>query len=217
MSLRPMKPNHAIRLYRTPISGHAHRAQLFLSLLSLPYELIDVDVRGGAHKKPEFLAINPMGQVPVMQDGEVILADSNAILVYLALRYGEERWLPRDPLGAAHVQRFLSLAAGELARGPSTARRTKILTGTADPDAQAVASRLFAVLEQHLVHRSFLVSEHATIADIAHYTYVAVAPEGEIELSPYPHLQTWLRRIQALPGFVPMSSLAPRTSTPPAS
>ena len=78
----------AIKLYNFPRSGHAHRAELMLSLLQLPTELIFVDLAKGEHKTPEFLAINPFGQVPAIDDGGTIISDSNAILVYLAKRYG---------------------------------------------------------------------------------------------------------------------------------
>ena len=108
-----------IVLYRNLLSGHAHRVELFCSLLQLPVRLVDVDLRGGEHKKPEFLRKNPFGQVPVIEDGDVTLADSNAILVYLAGRYDKTgSWYPRDPLAAARVQQWLSVAAGQLAAGP---------------------------------------------------------------------------------------------------
>src|SRR5438093_9653292 len=94
-------PANFIRLYRHPLSGHSHRVELLMSLLGLPVERIDIDLTTGAHKKPEFLAKNPFGQVPVIEDGDLTLADSNAILVYLATRYGDENWLPRDPERAA--------------------------------------------------------------------------------------------------------------------
>ena len=105
------KPAQPIRLYRHPLSGHAHRVELFLSLLGLPVELINVDLKSGAHKKPDFLVINPLGQIPVIEDGDVTLSDSNAILVYLATRFGDPGWLPRDAVGASTVQLYLSLAA----------------------------------------------------------------------------------------------------------
>src|SRR5439155_15536458 len=105
---RPARP---ILLHRYALSGHAHRAELLLSLLGLPFEKIEVDLARGEQKTPQFLALNPFGQVPVIEDGEVVVADSNAILTYLALRYDPSgRWLPRDPLGAAKVQRWLSVA-----------------------------------------------------------------------------------------------------------
>ena len=115
-------PDQPIKLYRFALSGHAHRAELLLSLLGLPFDAIDVDLPKGEHKRPEFLAMNPFGQVPVIDDGGTVVADSNAILTYLALRYGDPSWLPRDPLGAARVQRWLSVAAGPLAYGPARVR-----------------------------------------------------------------------------------------------
>ncbi|MFC5473875.1 glutathione S-transferase family protein [Paraherbaspirillum soli] len=200
-------PAHPIRLYRFAFSGHAHRVQLFLSLLGLPYEMIDVDLRKGEHKKPEFLAKNPFGQVPVIEDGEVTLSDSNAILVYLATKYGDQRWLPRDPVGAASVQRFLSVAAGEIFRGPAIARVANLFGLPLDGDAaRATAHHLFGILEQHLATRAFLVDAQATIADVAAYSYIAHAPEGGIALDAYPNLRSWLSRIEALPGFVPMQA-----------
>ena len=113
-----------IRLYRSGLSGHCHRVELFLSMLGLPFELVNVDLAVGSHKRPDFLAMNPFGEVPVIQDSEVTLADSNAILVYLARRYAAdvEQWLPSEPLAAAHVQCWLSVASGLLAFGPAYAR-----------------------------------------------------------------------------------------------
>ena len=94
-------PTAAIILHRHPLSGHSHRAELFLSLLGLPYTLVDVDVLTAQHKTPAFLDKNLFGQLPVLQDGDDVVADSNAILVYLALKYDDGRWLPRDPFGRA--------------------------------------------------------------------------------------------------------------------
>src|SRR5207253_11465598 len=112
----------AIKLYNFPRSGHAHRVELMLSLLELPTELVFIDLVSGAHKQADFLALNSFGQVPVIDDQGVVLADSNAILVYLAQKYGKGRWLPADPVGAAKVQRWLSVAAGQIGSGPATAR-----------------------------------------------------------------------------------------------
>jgi glutathione S-transferase len=199
------QPEQPIRLYRHPLSGHAHRVELFLSLLGLPVDLIDVDLKSGAHKKPEFLAKNPFGQVPVIEDGAITLSDSNAILVYLATRYGDASWLPRDAEGAAAVQRYLSLAAGEIARGPALARVINVFGLPLDRDAaQAVAKQLFAVLNEQLATRMFLAGSHPTIADVADYSYIAHAPEGGISLADYGNIRSWLGRIEALPGFVPM-------------
>jgi glutathione S-transferase len=194
-----------IRLHRVPLSGHAHRVELMLSLLGLPFESVEVDLAGGAHKTPAFLAMNPFGQVPVIEDGEATLADSNAILVYLATRYDTSgRWLPRDPLGAAAVQRWLSVAAGELVNGPGLARVEVLFKRPRDPQRHRLAARLFEVMEAHLAQQEWLAGTAPTIADIALYTYTAHAPEGGVSLQPYPRLRRWLARIEALPGFVGM-------------
>ena len=201
-SLHPTRP---IKLYRYPLSGHSHRVELFLSLLDLPTELINVDLAAGAQKAPAFLELNPFGQVPVIQDGEVTLADSNAILVYLASQYADEHWLPREPARAAAVQRWLSVAAGLVAFGPAAARLITVFQ--APFNAEEVIARahgLFAVMEKELQKTSFLVGEAPTIADVANYSYIAHAPEGNISLTPYPHLRSWLARIEGLPRFIPM-------------
>jgi glutathione S-transferase len=200
-------PAQPIKLYRMALSGHAHRVELFLSLLGLPFELVDVDLAAGAHKHPAFLAMNPFGQVPVIQDGDVTLADSNAILVYLAGRYASnaEQWLPREPLQAAAVQRWLSVAAGQLAFGPAAARIIQLFKRPDSPkDAIARAHALFTVMEQQLGQSAFLAGSAPTLADIANYSYIAHAPEGNVSLEAYPNLRAWLARIEALPRFVPM-------------
>jgi glutathione S-transferase len=199
-------PAQPIKLYRSVISGHSHRVALFLSLLGLPFECVDIDLVAKGHKTPAFLAMNAFGQVPVIQDGDITLADSNAILVYLAGRYADDTdaWLPREPLAAAGVQRWLSVAAGQLAFGPSAARVAELFKRPANTEAIERAHALFAVMEQHLGRSAFLAGNAPTLADIANYSYVARAPEGRVSLEPYPNLRAWLARLEALPGFVPM-------------
>ncbi len=199
-----------IKLYRHPLSGHSHRAQLLLSLLGLDAELVDVDLAAGQHKQADFLARNGFGQVPVLEDGESTIADSNAILVYLAERYdASNTWLPADPLPAAEVQRFLSTAAGQIASGPAAARLVNVFSAALDHQrAIDVAHNVLGLLESHLEGREWLVGNHPTIADVANYAYVAHAPEGDVSLDNYPQLRAWLERIEALPGFVPMQATA---------
>jgi len=203
--MRMTQPNR-LRLYRFAQSGHSHRAELMLSLLGLRAELVNVDLTKGEHKQPPFLAKNSFGQVPVLEDGALTLSDSNAILVYLAERYDDaHRYWPRDPALRAQVQRWLSVAAGELAAGAGAARRARIFNAPLD-HALVVgkAHDLFALLEKELSARPFLVGEAPTLADIALYTYTAHAPEGDVSLEAYPAIRSWLSRIEALPGFVPM-------------
>lgn len=195
-----------INLYRHALSGHAHRAELMLSLLGLDANLIDVDLASGAHKAPEFLQKNLFGQIPVLEDGDVTVADSNAILVYLVTKYDSARnWLPTDAKELAEVQRFLSMAAGPVASGPALARLVNVFDAVLDHQkAIDTAYALFDVLEQHLTEREWLATEHATIADVANYAYIAHAPEGDVSLENYPNIRAWLSRVEGLPNFIAM-------------
>ena len=194
----------AITLYDFPVSGHAHRVRVFLHMLGIEYHTINVDMRKGEHKAPDYLELSPLGQVPTLVDDDVVITDSTAALVYLAKKYGTAAWLPEDPAGAARVQRWLSAASGELYRGPVQARAGKLFGRDVDYDrAEAESKRLFDWMENSLGDRQWLAADHATIADIAMYSYVAVANEGELDLGAYPSIQRWLGDVEKLDGFVP--------------
>ncbi len=193
-----------MKLYGHPLSGHAHRARLFLSLLGQPAEVIDVDLAARAHKTPEFLGLNPFGQLPVLVDGETVVPDSNAILVYLSKTLGRTDWLPETPAAAAAVQRWLSVAAGDIAFGPAAARLVTVFK--APIDGKAAIARAHVVLKRMddaLAARPWIAADHPTIADVALYSYTAAAPEGFVDLQDYANVRQWLARIEALPGFVP--------------
>lgn len=201
------RPSATIKVHSAAISGHAHRVRLFLSLLGLAFETVEVDMIRREHKSEAFLRLNLFGQVPVIEDGDLVLADSNAILLYLNERYAPDpaAWLPRDAIGAARVQRWLSVAAGQLASGPALARVIVLFKQPIDPtDVIARAHALLRVMDAELADRPFLAGATPTLADIANYTYVAHAPEGNVALDDYPGVRAWLSRIEALPGFVPM-------------
>ncbi|WP_434115367.1 glutathione S-transferase family protein [Paraburkholderia caffeinilytica] len=199
------KPAQPIRLYTTLLSGHGHRVKLFLTLLDLPFEVVELDMRAGDNRRPEYLKLNPFGQVPTIEDGDTVLFDSNAILVYLAKRYGDPSWLPEDALGAAAVQRWLSLAAGQIAYGPCAARLVTVFDAPLNLEtAQKIAVKLFDVLDAELASKPFAAGDHVSIADIAAHTYIAHAPEGGVSLEPYPNIRAWLRRVEALPRFITM-------------
>jgi glutathione S-transferase len=192
-----------MKLYYHPLSGHAHRVHLFLSLLGIAHELAPVDLLAGAHKAPAFLQMNRFGQVPVLDDGGVIVSDSNAMLVYLAKKHRRTDWLPETPEGAAAVQRWLSVAAGQIAFGPAAARLVTLLG--AKFNAEEVIARAHAILsliDAELEGRSWIAAAQPTIADVALYSYIARAPEGNVDLSAYRNVQAWLARVEALPGFV---------------
>ncbi len=179
-------------------------------MLALPYRFVPAPAQ--VRQSADFLRLNPLGQVPVLLDGSVVLPDSNAILVYLAKRYAaDDRWLPTDATAAARVQRWLSIAAGEIKYGPATARAKVLWDAPGDSaGAIAIATRLLRFMEAHLEERAqvsnqyYLAAEHPTIADLACYSYVAHAPEGGISLAAYPAVRDWIARLQRLPRFKPM-------------
>ncbi len=211
-----------LRLHSFPLSGHSHRAELMLSLLGLDAEIIAVDLPAGAHKSPEFLALNPLGQVPVLEDGDTVIWDSTAIIVYLAKRYDPTgQWDPQAPLAAAETHRWLGLASGLLANGPGAARLEALFGAPIDrARAETAAATLFALMESVLAKQAFLTGPTPTLADVALYSYSARAPEGRIPLEPYPAIKAWLARVEALPGFTPMPHAADvlgKTSKGPAS
>lgn len=197
-------PNR-LKLHHFALSGHSHRVQLMLSLMGLPHDIVPVDLKRGEHKSAAFLKLNPFGQVPVLEDGDTALFDSNAILVYLARRYDPTgRWLPHDAAAQAAVQAWLSVAAGLIAFGPASARMITLFGSQANAEEViGRAHRLLQVMEGVLGRQDFLTGTTATLADVAGYSYIAAAPEGNVDLAPYPHVRAWLARIEALPGFVP--------------
>ena len=195
----------AITLYSTEVSGHAHRIRLFLSLLGLPYQKIEVDMQKGEHKRPEYLKLSPLGQVPTLVDGNVVITDSTAALVYLAKKYADDTWLPEDPEGAARIQRWLSTASGELFRGPVIARAIQLFDRDYSyDDANLWSDRLLNWMEQVLKSEEWLAAAHVTIADVAMYSYLRVANEGGISLDAYPAILSWLKRVEQLDGFEAM-------------
>ena len=198
-----------MKLYHFPLSGHAHRARLFLSLLNVKAEIIDLDLANGEHKTPEFLKLNPFGQVPVLVDGDVIVNDSNAILVYVATKLGRKDWMPDDLASVAKIQKWLSVAAGEISYGPCAARLITVFG--ADFRADEVigrAHRILGLINAELENHRFIIGNTPTIADVALYSYIAGAPEGNVDLTPYAEVRHWLARIEAWPGFVALPKTA---------
>lgn len=192
-----------MKLYHHPVSGHAHRARLFLSLIGVPFETVEVDLAKGEHKSPEYLAKNRFGQVPLLEDEGEYIADSNAIMIYAAGKYGRTDWLPADPAGAAKVQRWLSVAAGQIAFGPGAARLVTIFNAGFNPEEVIARSHaILTLIEAELDGREWIAADRPTIADVALYSYIARAPEGNVDLAPYGRVNSWLARIEALPGFV---------------
>lgn len=200
--------SNAVRIHSFPLSGHAHRVVLFASLAGIPHEVINVDLGNGAHKSDAYIAKNPAGQVPMIEDGDTVVSDSNAILVYLSRVYAPS-YIPNNPVGEAEVQKFLTLAAGELAFGPAAARLINVFNAPLDKEfTHATAAKFLGKLDAHLEGRDWLVGDAPTIADVAIYSYTAHAPEGDVSLAPYPNVRRLLSNIEALDGFIPMPATA---------
>lgn len=198
-----------IKLYGHEMSGNSYKVRLLLSLLGLDFEWIKVDLMKGEHKSPEYLALNPFGQVPLLIDSETKLADAQAILVYLARQYGGEDWLPSDALSLAQVIRWLSTAAGEVRQGPENARLYHLFKATNINIERATqkSEYILTQLDKHLSDRTWLEFERPTIADIAVFPYVALARDGKIDLSSYPNVLAWIDRVKQLPHYIPMAGI----------
>lgn len=194
-----------ITLYHFEISGNSHKVRLMLSLLGLDYK--SVLLTKGAHKEPGLLKLNPFGQVPLLVDGDIVIRDSQAILVYLARLSGED-WLPVSAELMAKVMQWLSMAANEIQHGLCAARLYYLLNVKLDVElAQKKSYLALGILEQHLQQRQWLECDRPTIADIACFPYVALAADGKISLESYPHVVAWIDRVKQLPGFVGMPGM----------
>lgn len=194
-----------MKLYDLTLSGNCYKVRLFAALAGIPLEIVPVDFLGGEHKRPPLIELNPWGELPILVDGEVVLRDSQAILVYLARRYAGEAWLPGDPAAMAEVVQWLSTAANEVQNGPGAARLVdKFGYGLDKADTLRRAARILPLIEARLADHAWLALDRPTIADCAVLPYVALAPEGGVSLSDFPHIRAWIERVKALPGFVPM-------------
>jgi glutathione S-transferase len=198
----------ALRLHDLEPSGNCYKVRLFCALLKLPLDVSAVDFMNGTHRKSPLIDKNPFGEIPIFEDGDVVLRDSQAILVYLARKYGGESWLPTDASSMARVMEWLMVAENEIPRGPGDARLHdkfgyKLDAGVARDKAQ----RILGIVEARLSANDWLALGRPTIADIACMPYIGLAHEVGISLAPYPSVRAWIGRIKALPGFITMSEL----------
>jgi glutathione S-transferase len=192
-----------MKLYMTEGSGNAFKVRILLSVLDVPYEKVLVDFANKEHKKEPFLKLNPRGQVPVLEVEGRALWDSTSNLVYIARKYGGERWLPTDPLGMAEVMQWLAFAQNEVHYGLQWARAVKrgIRSGNYE-EYFGYGLQALQLLEGHLGNNDWLACGRPTIADVACYPYVASAPEGGFNLGDYPAVTAWLRRCESIPGWL---------------
>lgn len=197
-----------IELFEFGLSGNCHKVRMMLSLLRLDYKSYAVNGANREQKTAEYLLMNPFGQVPVLKDGDTIIRDSQAILVYLARAYGDDHWFPMEASQAAQVSAWLSTAANEVARGPNALRlHYKFGRAINVDEAAAITNNLLTVLNQRLEHHDWLATDTITIADIAIYPYIALANEGNVDLTPFLYIENWLGRIEMLNWYVAMPGI----------
>jgi glutathione S-transferase len=197
-----------IKLYDFELSGSCYKIRMFLNILDVPYETTVVDFVNKEHKTGKYMAVNPFGEIPVLEDGDLRLRDAQAILVYLAKKYDKSnQWYPDDAESMGRIQQWLSTGGGEVMNS-AAARLVKILNYPLDLEKlQAGANRVFKILDEHLATREYLELGHPTIADIACFPYTAMAGEGGIDLSPYPNVLKWIERMKRIPAFITMPGI----------
>jgi glutathione S-transferase len=197
-----------IRLYDFELSGSCYKIRFLMNALGLQYESVTVDFVNKEHKNEKYLALNPFGEIPILEDGDLRLRDAQAIMVYLARKYDTSgKWYPDDAESMGTIQQWLSTGGGEVMNAAG-ARLVKILNYPLDlAKLQAGAERVFKIMDSHLASRQWLALDHPTIADIACFPYTAMAGEGDIDLKPYPNVLQWIERMKQIPSFIAMPGI----------
>jgi len=192
-----------IRLHSTKASINGYKVRLLLAILDLPYELVELDMYAGEHKREPFLTLNPFGQMPALTDGDYVIADSHACLVYVARKYDPtNRWLPIDAESEAKVAEWLSKSANEVHQGPWM-KRAKIRRPDAiklsDEEIDARCDHILKLMDAHLARREWLAVGRATIADISCFGPISMLKVSGYDTDRWPNVTRWLDRVRALP------------------
>jgi glutathione S-transferase len=191
-----------MRLFDFERSHNCYKVRLFLSILQVQYERQTIDLMNGENRTPEFLQMNPRGQVPVLQAGDKYIWDSTAILLYLARQYGGTLWLPEDALGISEIGQWLAVAQNELLYGIGRAHWLR-RGGSGDrQEATRRGERGLNVLNNALERSEWLALQRPTIADIACYPHASLAHQAGMPLDDYPHVRKWCTAVERIPGYV---------------
>ena len=207
-----------IRLHGTLQSINTYKVRLLLAIIDVPFELVEIDMYGGEHKREPFLSLNPFGQMPALEDGEFRIGDSHACLVYVARRYDASgRWLPTDAAGEAKVAEWLSKSANEIHQGPWM-KRAKVRRPDAirlpDDEIDARCDHILGLMERALAGRDWLALTQPTIADLSCYGPISMLDVSGYDTSKWPAVRDWMARIARLPGAIDIDGnpLVPDTS-----
>src|ERR1700761_2749513 len=205
-----------IKLYDYILSADCYKIRLMLALLGQKFEPVKINIHPGRENRtPEFLGINPRGRIPVLEDDGLVVSDPIAILTYLALRYDAKRtWVTDNAALSAQITMWLAFSAAELDRISQVRINAITSAGGDPPGAMADAYRSLGIIEDHLAEvelkgQKWMVGDHPTIADIAVFPPVILAPDAEISLDRFPAIWRWLDRVKRLPGFIVMPGIMP--------
>ncbi len=194
-----------MKLYDFTPSGNCWKIRMFLNMIGQSAERNTLDLLKGEHKTEAFLAINPAGQVPTFVDGDITISDSATILIYLAKKYGAPEWFPTDPVETGEVYKWFTAVGDGVDQGTFAARMVKVFNAPYDYEASvARGEALLQKLNAHFENNQWLVGKNATVADINMYPYIRLAEEGGIPLDSYTHLNQWFKRLESLPGYLPI-------------
>jgi glutathione S-transferase len=201
-----------LRLYGTIPSINTYKVRLLLAILDTRYELVQIDMYGGEHKREPFLTLNPFGQMPALQDGDFAIADSHACLVYVARKYDRTgAWLPSAAEKEAKVAEWLSKSANEVHQGPWM-KRAKIRRPEAiklsDEEIDARCDHILKIMDAHLENRRWLALEHATIADLSCFAPISMLKVSGYDTDRWPNVTRWLADIRALPRSIDIDGKA---------
>jgi glutathione S-transferase len=207
-----------MRLYYHPLSSNARRAVMAAVELGSPVELVLVDLPNREQRQPLFLALNPAGRVPVLQDGDVVLPESHAIMIYLAEKADGQTLYPSDVRARAQVHRWMFWCASHFQPAIGVLnweRMVKGLLGLGAPDPAEVArgERLVqetaGLLDSHLASREWVAGRNMTLADIAIATPLMTAKVANLPVAQFKHVQSWFERMQARESWQKTSVAAP--------
>jgi glutathione S-transferase len=199
-----------MKLYFHPMSPNVRRVRLTAAVLGIQLEEHVLDMGKGAHKSPEYLAINPNGAVPTLVDGDFVLTESRAIMQYLASQKPESGLLPRDEKLRADVARWQFWDSSHFSPVMASIAFEKLLKsmfGMGEPDLAQIEEGLKnfrkwgAVLNARLEGRTYVVGDSLTVADLTLAASMMNAHRAEVPVAEFPNVEAWFQRIAALDAW----------------
>ena len=203
-------------LHEDPRSGNCYKIRLTAAFLGIPLDFRSYDVMKAETRTPEFLAeVNSNGRIPVLQDGDRFLPESNAACFYLA---DGSPLIPADPFERADMLRWMFWEQYNHEPNVATVRFWIAFIGEDSlndvqrlllPMKREQGTAALALMDRHLAEHDWFVGGRMSLADIALYAYTHVAGDGGFDLGTYPHVCGWMERLSSQPGHVAMNRETP--------